>query len=171
MQKNDYCYWKHNFCRLCEQNPAFELLQIDWKPEKWQLRHNFPTWRIVKFFGRCFFSLFKLSYWSKFHVNIITGSSIMTIFFYKGLIRNPEIGNTPVWVFPNIWRLGWVMDTKFDTNISNRMLLNAAKFQVHSFTVFGLLRENQLGGKGGVKLAPLPPTNIKQTCSNKLKVF
>ena len=38
----------------------------------------------------------KFSYWSKFHINIITGSGIMTILFYKGLTRNPEIGNTPI---------------------------------------------------------------------------
>ena len=49
----------------------------------------------VKFFWRCFVSLVKFGYWSKFHVNIITGSGIMTIFFYKGLSRNLEIGNTP----------------------------------------------------------------------------
>ena len=36
-------------------------------------------------------SLIKFSYWSKFHVSIITGSGVMTIFFYKGLTRNPEI--------------------------------------------------------------------------------
>ena len=35
------------------------------------------------------------SYWSKFYVNIITGSGVMTIFFYEGLARNPEIGNIP----------------------------------------------------------------------------
>ena len=29
-------------------------------------------------------------------VNIMTGSGVMTIFVYKGLTRNPEIGNTPV---------------------------------------------------------------------------
>ena len=51
---------------------------------------------IVQFFGGCFVSLVKFRYWSKFHVNIITGSGIITIFFYKGLIRNPEIGNTHV---------------------------------------------------------------------------
>ena len=86
----------------------------------------------------------------KFHVNIITGSGIMTIFFYKGLTRNPEMGNTHVWVLPNIWRLGWVMDTKLGTNVSNRMLLNAVKFQGYSFYHFQLLplRENQLGGGG-----------------------
>ena len=50
----------------------------------------------------------------------------MTIFFYKGLTRNPEIRNTPVLVFPDIWRLGQVRDTKFETNVSNETLLNAA---------------------------------------------
>ena len=82
------------------------------------------------FFWRLFVSLVKVSCWSKFHVNIITSSGIMTIFFYKGLTRNPEIRNCPVLVLPNIWRLGWVMEikfTKFVMNISNRMLLNDAK--------------------------------------------
>ena len=94
----------------------------------------------VKLFWLCFVSLVKFSYWSKFHVNIITGSGIMTIFFYKGLTRNSEIKNTPVWVLPNIWRLGRVMDTKFGTNVSNRMLLNAAKFQGYSFYRFWVIK-------------------------------
>ena len=84
----------------------------------------------VKFFWRCFVSLVKFSYWSKFHVNIITGSGVMTIFFYKGLTRNPEIGNTTVWVLPNIWGLGQIRDTKFGTDISNEVLLNAGKCTV-----------------------------------------
>ena len=37
-----------------------------------------------------------LDYWSKFHVNVINGCGVMTIFVYKGFTRNPEIGNTPV---------------------------------------------------------------------------
>ena len=57
----------------------------------------------------------------------------MTISFYKGLTRKPEIGNTPVCVLPNIWRLGRVRNTKFGMNISNKMLLNAAKCQGYSF--------------------------------------
>ena len=64
----------------------------------------------------------------KFHVNIITGSGIMTNFFCKGLTRNPEIRNTPVWVLPNIWRLERVMNTKFGVNVSNRVSTNATKF-------------------------------------------
>ena len=69
----------------------------------------------------------------------------MTIFFYKGLIRNSEIGNIPVWAFPNFWRLGQVMNTKFGSNLSFLdcywMLQNS---KVTVFTVFDLLRENQL---------------------------
>ena len=45
---------------------------------------------IINFF-KLFFSLVKFSYRSKFHVNIITGSEVMIIFFYKGLTKNPEI--------------------------------------------------------------------------------
>ena len=99
----------------------------------------------VKFFWRCLVSLVRFSYWSKFHVNIITGSGIMTIFFYKGLTRNPEIGNTSVWVLPNIWRLGRVMVTKFGTNASNGILLNAAKFQGCSFYRFWVIKGKPTG--------------------------
>ena len=35
------------------------------------------------------------------------------------------------------------MDTKFGTNISNKILLNAAKFRVTALTVFELLREKK----------------------------
>ena len=51
----------------------------------------------------------------------------MTIYFYKGLTENPEIGNILVWVLPNIWRLGRVRDTKFGMYVFNEILLNAAK--------------------------------------------
>ena len=94
----------------------------------------------VEFFWRCFISLVKFSYSSKFYDNIITGYGIMTIFFYKGLTRNPEIGNTPIWVLPNIWRLG---------RVSNRMLLNASKFQGFSFYRFWVIKSKPTGGAGG----------------------
>ena len=93
---------------------------------------------IVKIFWDGFLVTF--SYWSNFPVNIITGSGIMTIFFYKKLTRNPEIGNTPVWVLHNIWGLGRVMDTEFGTNVSNRILLNAEKFQGYSFYGFWVIK-------------------------------
>ena len=72
---------------------------------------------------------------SQYH-HIITGSGVMAIFLYRGLTRNPEIGNISVWLFPNIWRLGQVRDTKFGTNVSNKMLLNASKCQNYSFYLF-----------------------------------
>ena len=114
------------------------LLQIDQKSKKWQdvMTTQFSDMTSSSIFWRCFVSLVKFSYCSKFHINIITGSVIMTIFFYKGLTKSPEIGNTPVWVLLDIWRLGWVMETKFRMNVSNKMLLNAEKCQGYSFYRF-----------------------------------
>ena len=114
---------------------------------------------IAKFLWRCFVFLVTFSYWWKFHVSIITGSGVMTIYFYKGLTRNPENGNTPAWVFPNIWRLGQVMDTKFGTDVTNQMLENAAKYQSYSFNRFWVIKEKLTGGRGG-KIIP-PPTQIR----------
>ena len=95
---------------------------------------------IAKFFWRYFLFLVKFSYWSKFHVSIITGSGIIIFFFYKGLTRNPEIGYTPFWLLPKFWRLGWVMDTKCGTNVCNRILLNDAKFACYSFLHFWIIK-------------------------------
>ena len=81
----------------------------------------------------------------------------MIIFFYKGLTKNQEIGNTPVWVLPNIWRLGWVRDTKFGADVSNELLLNAAKCQGYSFYRFGLIKEKPTGGGGGGDYLPSLP--------------
>ena len=75
----------------------------------------------IQFFWHYFVSLVKFSYWSKFCVNIITSSGIMTISFYKGLTRNLEIWNNHVWVLSNIWRLGQDRNTKFDRNVSNKI--------------------------------------------------
>ena len=95
------------------------------------------------FLGKIFV---KFNYWFKFHVSIITGSGVMTIFFYKGLTRNPEIRNTPVWVLPNICRLGEVRNTKFGTNVTNEMLLNAAKCWGYSFYRFWVIKVKPTGG-------------------------
>ena len=54
------------------------------KSEKWQWRHSSTTWRHCHFFKHYFVSLVKFSYWFKFHVNIITGFGVMTIYFYNG---------------------------------------------------------------------------------------
>ena len=83
-----------------------------------------------------------------FHVNTITASGVVTVFVYKELTRNPEIGNISVWVLRNIWRLGWVRDTKFGTNVSNEKLLNATKCQDYSFYRFLVFKGKQTGGGG-----------------------
>ena len=83
----------------------------------------------VFFLTVLFASLVRFSYWSKFHVHIITGSGVMTSFFYNRLTINSKIGNTPVQVFRNIWRLGQVRDIKFDANVFNEMFLNDTKCQ------------------------------------------
>ena len=107
-------------------------------------------WRhevIVHFFFLCFVSLAKIIYWSQFYVNIIAGSGVMTIFFNKGLTK--KFGNTPVWVLPNTWRLGRVRDTLFGTNVSDKMLLNAAKYQGYSFYPFWVIKGKSTAGWGG----------------------
>ena len=93
------------------QVPDYSKSAINWKNDN----DIIICWHdiIVNFFWRCCVSLVKFSYWSKFHVNIITWSGVMTIFVYKGFTRKSKIGNPPVWAFSNIWRLGQVKDTKF----------------------------------------------------------
>ena len=113
-------------------------LAINWKNDN--LRYNLPTWHYLQIFWPCFATLVKFSDWSKFHVNIITGSGVMTIYFYKVLTRDPEIGNTPVWVLSNIWRMGQVRDTKFGTDVSNEILLNAAKYRGYNIYCFCFIK-------------------------------
>ena len=95
----------------------------------------------VKSFWRCFVSLVKFSYWSTFHVNIFTGSGIITIFFYKGLTRNPEIGNTPIWF--RDWSKLWIPNLARMSLIECYWMLQNSR--VTAFTIFELLRENWVG--------------------------
>ena len=121
---------------------------------------SWPHRQFFFFFSWFFVSLVNFSYWSRSHVNIITGSGVITIFFYKRLTSNPKIRNNPVWVFPNIWRLGQVRDTKLCTNFSNQMWVNAAKCQGYSFYFFWVIKVRPTGGGGRVKLPP-PRLGVK----------
>ena len=73
---------------------------------------------------------------------VVTGPRLMPISLLVPevwqflLVRDwpdPEVGNIPVWVLPNIWGLGRVTDSKFFTIVSNKKLLNAAKCQGYRF--------------------------------------
>ena len=120
-----------------------------WMPPNWPqigkmtMTSQFATWRHRQTFLKLFCFFCKFSYWSKLNVNIITGSKVMIIFFHNELTRNLEIGKILVWVFPNIWRLEQLRDTKFGTGISNEILLYAAKGQRYSIYHFWVIKRKQ----------------------------
>ena len=72
--------------------------------------------------------------------DVIIFLKLWQFFFYKGLIRNPEIRNNSVWVWINIAKLGQARNTKFSTKVSNKMLLNAAKCQGYIFYRFSVIK-------------------------------
>ena len=64
---------------------------------------------IVKFFWRFYVSLVNFSYWSKFYVNIITGSGIITIFSYNWPeIRKWEIPSSEFCPISGDWSKLWI---------------------------------------------------------------
>ena len=74
----------------------------------------------------------------------------MTIFLYKGLIRNPEIGNTPFefCLISGDWgELGIPNLARMSLMKCFWMLKNA---KVTALTISELLRENQKGGRGKI---------------------
>ena len=72
-----YYLWKYKFYRPCVQHLASRLLQIS-----------------HKLFSCCHVFFVKFSYWSKFYVNIITGSIVKRSFLYKRLAWN--------WKYPHL---------------------------------------------------------------------
>ena len=119
--------------------------------EKWKWRHK---WK-----WRCFVSLVNFSYWYKFHVNIITGSGVMTISFYKGLTRNLEIGNTPVWVLSNIWRELGIPNLARTSLIKCYWMLQNAKVTSH----FWFIKRKPTGGREeNYPPPPSPPRKRKR---------
>ena len=128
--------------RLCVRNPASRWLQISHKLKKWQRRHRFLT--LFCFFCQVYLLVQVSCQYHHWYFMII-------IFFYKGLTRKPEIGNTAVLVLPNIWRLGQVRDTRFGTDVSNEMVINVAKCQSYSSCRFWVIKGNPIER---VKLPP-----------------
>ena len=136
----DYYLWKYKFYRLCVWKIRLSYgseFAVNWKMA---ITSQFSDMMSSSTFLTLLCFSCQVQLLNKFHVNIINGSGVMTVSFYKGLIRNLEIGDTPVWVLPNIWRLRRVSDTKCSTKFSNKMLLNSAKCQSYSFYSFSLHR-------------------------------
>ena len=101
----------YNFCKITFTDLASKIQHIYCSKLALDLKNDNDVticWHdvIFKDFWYYFMSLVKFSYWSKFHVNNVIGTGVMIIFFYKGLTRNPKVGDSPFWVLPNIWRLG-----------------------------------------------------------------
>ena len=78
------------------------------------------------------------------------------------LTKNLEIRNTPIWVLLNIWGLGGVRDTKFGINVSNEMLLNAAKCQGCSIYCFCIIKRKPTEESKSPP-PPLPPPRLGLT--------
>ena len=133
---------KIKFYRPCVRGLASGWLQNGYKSEE-KTTSQFADMKSSSIFLTLLFLL--SSYKSKFHVNIMTGTGVVTISVYNGLTRNWEIGNTPACVLPNILRLGRVRNTKFCMNVSNEMLLNAAKCQDYSFYRFWVIKGKPTG--------------------------
>ena len=137
--------WKCKFYKLCVCNLVSGLLQIACNQKKTMTLQYLWHDVIATFFdfvlSFCQVQLLvqvscQYRHWSWSYDN----------FFYKRLTKNPEIGNIPVSVLPNICRLGQVRGTKFGTNISNEMLLNTAKCQGYSFRFSWVTKEESTGG-------------------------
>ena len=107
---------------------------------------------IVNFFWRCFVSLAKFRYWSKFHVNINPGFAVMTVYLNKGLIRNLEIGYTPVLVFDKLEKVNLAQTFLLKCY---SMLRNARR--VTTCYRFWVIKGKPVGGEGWVKLPPATP--------------
>ena len=76
-------------------------------------------------------------------------SSLVLELWQFHFIRDwPENRNIPIRVLPNICRLGGVRDTKFDTKVCNKMLVNAAKCQGYSFYCFWVIKGKPTRGGG-----------------------
>ena len=89
---------------------------------------QFLTWSHHQFFWLCFFSLVKFSYWSKFHVNIITGPGVMTRREVSYLINYDTL-------LQNATDIITKCDSYFITKYDRSLLQNASGFLLQNGTV------------------------------------
>ena len=117
---------------------------------------------IVKVFGSYFVSFVKFSYSSKFHVNIITGSGIMTILFYKGLTKNPEIGIPPSGFCPISWDGGKLWIPRFSRMSLIEYYWMLQNSRCYSFYCFWVIK--------GVKVSPQTKLHIRISGTKGLRL-
>ena len=80
-------------------------------------------------------SFVKLSSWFKSNVNIITGSGVMTIFICKGLTKKSRNQKCTHMSFAQ-YLLTWASYKYQIWHDSNKMFLNAAKYQNYNIYIF-----------------------------------
>ena len=71
----------------------------------------------------------------------------------SGIYQKSGNRKNPVWVLRNIWRLGWVRDTKSGMDVSDEMLLNPENHKEYSFYRFRVIKGKPTGGVG--KITPI----------------
>ena len=115
----------------------------------------------VKYFWRCFVSFVKFSYWSKFHV---ISSLVLELWQFSFLrdwpeIRKSEMPTSEFFPIFGDWGELWIPHLAWRPLIECYSMLQNSR--VTAFTVFELLRENQLVCVGGgVKITPPPSPRL-----------
>ena len=111
-------------------------------------------------------SLVKFSYWSKFFCQYRDVPGVMTIFVIKGFTRKSEIVNNPVWVLPNIWRLGKLGTSNLALLPLIKSYWMLQKTRAAAFTFSEVLRESQQRGK-----VNLPPPPLRSGLIGDFRLF
>ena len=139
--------------------PDCSKLVINWKNDS----DVIIFWHdvIVRFFWRGFVFLVMFSYWSKFHVSIITGSGVRQFSFKRNWpeTRKSEIPPSGFCPISGDWGKSGIPNLMRMSLIKCYLMLQNSR--VTAFTLFELLRENQ-DKQGGGKITPPFPTQIKQ---------
>ena len=106
------------------------------------------------FFWHFFVFLVKFSYWSKFHVNVFTGSGVMTVSFERDWpeIQKSEIPPSEFWPISGDYGKLWIPSLVQMSLIKYYWMLLTAR--ATDFTVSEVLRENQQ--EEGKITQPLP---------------
>ena len=112
LQDKRFVLIKCKFYRPCVWCPASRLLQIGHKSKNWQWHHSLPTRCHCQFFYVAIFLLLSLVIAPSFmSISLL----VLEIWSFSFIRDWPEIriSEISIWVFSNIWRMGWVRDTKF----------------------------------------------------------